>query len=160
MGGPSYRRVSREGWGGAARGSHVPQIGPDGAGKAGMARVMTGAVVLGVAVLGLAGCQRNTFSADVRNMTPQPLGAALTIADPSGKASVVSQQRIGPGDRGRVATPRSLPHDWTATLSVDTPGNPGYPANLQLAPGLTVLNVHQRGEGQTGKLSLEEVPRQ
>lgn len=108
----------------------------------------------------LGGCQYNSFSADVRNQTPQPLGAAISVTDNNGKTSVVAQKRIGPGDRGTVAAPRNIAQDWKAFITIDTPGNPGYPASLQLVPGHSVFNVHQQGDAQTGKLSIEEVPRQ
>ncbi len=108
----------------------------------------------------LGGCQQNSFSADVRNQTPQPLGAAISVTDNNGKSSVVAQKRIGPGDRATLATPRSIAQDWKAFITIDTPGNTGYPASLQLVPGHSVFNVHQQGDAQTGKLSLEEVPRQ
>lgn len=116
--------------------------------------------LVAVVVSTLGGCQRNSFAADIRNQTPQPVGAALSIIDNNGKASTVAQKRIGPGDRAQLAAPRSVPLDWRASIVIDTPGNTAYPATLQLAPGLTVLNVHQQGDGQVGKLSLEEVPRQ
>jgi hypothetical protein len=123
-------------------------------------RSQTTAASLILTTLALGGCQYNSFSADVRNQTPQPLGAAISVTDNYGKSRVVSQKRIGPGDRASIAAPRAIAPDWKAFITIDTPGNPGYPASLQLVPGHSVFNVHQQGDAQTGKLSLEEVARQ
>lgn len=109
----------------------------------------------------LGGCQRNSFAADIRNQTPQPVGAALEHHRQQRQGEHCAQKRIGPGDLRAAGGPaRSVPLDWRASIVIDTPGNTAYPATLQLAPGLTVLNVHQQGDGQVGSSSLEEVPRQ
>ena len=44
-------------------------------------RSHTAAASLTLITLALGGCQHNSFSADVRNQTPQPLGAAISVTE-------------------------------------------------------------------------------
>lgn len=113
------------------------------------------AAVIGAGFLAclLGGC--TTYMADVRNKTPQPLVAELVCSNPSKPSkALLARQRIAPGDRAGLLR-NDLPHDWHVFLQVDTEGNPGTPAKLNLGPGTTVINVTQEGEGQNGALKLE-----
>lgn len=113
-------------------------------------------VVLGMS--GLAGCT-TSYQVDVRNQTPQPVVVAIFQASGGGQQSAISPgKRIGPGDRDAVYT-RKVPQDWVVFVQADAPGNPGYPAKLDLAPGLTVVDITQEGVDQTGPLRLRTAPR-
>ncbi len=110
-----------------------------------------------LALLPLAGCSAG-YIADVRNSTPQPLGARLIRADRSGQDALLAEDRLGPGDRKAVGRYR-VPAAWSVYLEVDTQGHTGAPARLDLTPGTTKVNVVQEGPSQTGPLRIEVVSR-
>jgi hypothetical protein len=112
----------------------------------------------GLAGLFAGGCT-TSYQVDVRNQTPQPVVVAIFQARGGGEATAITPARwIGPGDRDGLAT-RAVPQDWAVFVQADTPGNPGHPARLDLAPGLTAVNVLQEGANQTGPLRLHVAPR-
>jgi hypothetical protein len=113
---------------------------------------------LSLALAPLAGCTTG-YQVDVRNTTPQPVVVSLFQAQGGGQQVLVAPPRwIGPGDRDGLAT-NAVPQKWIVFVQADTPGNPGFPARLDLQPGLTVVNAVQDGEGQTGPLRLQTVQR-
>ncbi|MBM4109169.1 MAG: hypothetical protein FJ255_10235 [Phycisphaerae bacterium] len=117
-------------------------------------RMIVGALAAGA----LTGCT-TSYQVDVRNHTPQPVVVAIFQATGGGQQLAISPgKRIGPGDRDALAT-RAVPQDWVVFVQADTPGNPGHPARLDLAPGLTAVDVTQEGAGQTGPLRLRTAPR-
>lgn len=116
------------------------------------------ASLLAGAAIVLGGCT-TSYQVDVRNTTPQPVVVSLFQAQGGGQQVLVAPpKRIGPGDRDALGT-AAVPQKWIVFLQADTPGNPGYPATLDLQPGLTVVNVSQEGQGQTGPVRLQTVPR-
>lgn len=111
---------------------------------------------LGVAVVGftLAGCKTG-YVADVRNDSGEPLYAQLVRAGGAGNATVISSERIPPGDRKGVAK-YEVPTDWPIYLSVDSVGNPGYPQQFNLTPGTTIVTVTK---DSSGRIRLDAMPR-
>lgn len=117
--------------------------------------------VLGLAVVlanSLGGCYAG-YVADVRNQTPQPIYADLIVSHGPGNGENIGRERIGPGDRGAVASRKKIGTDQTVYVQVDSVGNPGYPAQLNLTPGTTVITVTQDGTAQNGKLRVDAVSR-
>jgi hypothetical protein len=113
----------------------------------------------GLGAIAAGGCT-TAYQVDVRNQTPQPVVVAVFQARGSGQVSAITPaRRIGPGDRDALAT-RAVPQDWVVFVQADTPGNPGYPARLDLVPGLNVVTAIQEGEGQQAALRLRAEPRQ
>lgn len=113
---------------------------------------------LGATALALGGCTVG-YQADVRNDTAQPIGVAIIRADASGQPSNLAVQRIGPNSRAKVVR-YAVPHDVKVYLEADALGNPGYPAQLDLQTGLTVVRVTQEGNVPTGKIRLERIERE
>lgn len=109
------------------------------------------------AVLVLTGCTVG-YTADVRNDTAQPIVAYLVRGDSSGQSNALALQRIGPNSRGELSR-YNVPDGWKIYLQVDAQGNPGYPAQLDVLPGLSVVRVTQDGNLPTGKMRLERVSR-
>lgn len=117
--------------------------------------------VLGVAAVlaaGLGGCYAG-YVADVRNQTPQPVYAELVQSNGPGNGVSLGRERIGPGDRGAVVSRKKVPTDCLVYVQIDSVGNPGYPAQLNLTPGTTAITVTQDGTAQNGKLRLDAVSR-
>lgn len=118
-------------------------------------------LVVGVGGMGCAsvagvGCTTAGYTADVRNDTAQPIGVALMRGSASGQPGTLAQARIGPGSRGQVSR-FGLSSDLPVYIEVDAQGNPGYPPQMDLKPGLTVLRVTQDGNVPTGTLRIEKI---
>ncbi|MBS0188060.1 MAG: hypothetical protein JSS51_08320 [Planctomycetes bacterium] len=113
--------------------------------------------VVGVLVAALGGCTVG-YTADVHNDTAQPIGVAIIHADGSGQSKSLAVQRIAPMSRGQVIR-YGVPQDWTVYLEADAQGNPGFPAQVDLQTGLTVVRVTQDGNVPTGKLRIEKLER-
>lgn len=98
----------------------------------------------------LTGCKA-TYSADVRNKTPQPLYVGIYQETDVGNSTLVSD-RLGPGDRTFIGPVRGRvgrTHLW-----VDTRPNPGPPVNMPMRDGTTILEVRQSDETNEGRLEL------
>ncbi len=107
----------------------------------------------------LVGCGCTVgYTADVHNTTAQPIGVALMRADPSGQPGVLATERLGPGNRAQMSR-YGVSDNLKVYLEVDAQGNPGYPAQMDLLPGLTVVKVTQDGNLPTGKLRVEQIAR-
>lgn len=115
------------------------------------AAMMNATLLLGACTVG--------YRVDVRNDTAQPIGVAIVHGDPSGQANALAVQRIGPNSRGQVVR-NNVPSDWLMYLQIDAQGNPNYPPQLDLRPGLTVVRVTQDGNVPTGKMHLERIERE
>jgi len=98
------------------------------------------------------------YQADVRNDTAQPISVAIVHGDSTGQPNALAMQRIGPNSRAQVVR-YGVPHDWTVYLQADAQGNPGWPVQMDLKPGLMVVRVTQDGNVPTGKLHMEQVDR-
>lgn len=109
------------------------------------------------AVVALTGCTVG-YTADIRNDTAQPVVAQLVRADASGQPNAIDTQRIAPNSRGELSR-YNVPDGWRLFVQVDALGNPGYPTQMDVHPGLTVLRVTQDGNVPTGKLRMERVSR-
>lgn len=118
-----------------------------------LGRVAVGGFVAAGALV-LAGC-KTSYVADVRNDSPEPVYAQLVRNAGAGNNTILTQERIAPGDRKGVAR-YQVPDDWAIFLSVDTVGNPGYPQQFNLTPGTTIVTVTK---DQAGKLRLDAIPR-
>jgi hypothetical protein len=118
-------------------------------------RIVLCAAVVGAVLAVMGGCQVG-YQADVRNDTAQPIGVAIVRADASGQSNNLAVQRIAPNSRGRVIR-NGVPHDTKVYLEADAQGNPGYPVQMDLVPGLTVVRVTQEGNVPTGKLRMEKI---
>jgi hypothetical protein len=105
-------------------------------------------------LLVLTGCQA-TFTADIRNETPQPLFAAIRQRTDDGRNPILAQQRLGPGDRGSVGPVRAPV--GRALLVLDTRPNPQGPWTTDLRPGITVFSVTQKGDQTAGPLEVRQV---
>jgi hypothetical protein len=103
------------------------------------------------------GCQ-TTYTADIRNNAPQPIYAELVKAGGPGHSRVLSRERIGPGDRGGIHS-ADIPQDWPIYVQIDAVNNPGYPQQLNLAPGVTIITVTQDGTGAAARLRIESQSR-
>jgi len=119
-------------------------------------RVLRAGLVAGI-LPALCACTVG-YQADVRNDTAQPISVAIVHADSTGQPSALAMQRIGPNSRGQVVR-YGVPHDWTVFLQADAQGNPGWPVQMDLKPGLMVVRVTQEGNVPTGKLHMEQVDR-
>jgi hypothetical protein len=108
------------------------------------------------AAMALPGCY-SAYKVDVRNMADQPITVALFTAQSDGEGRTLDETRIGPGDRASVSgqTDGGQP----VALQVDFEGNLGYPPTIDVAKGLTVINVVRTDEGSKGHIRLIEVPR-
>lgn len=116
------------------------------------------ALVLALPAL-LTGC-RAAYDVQVRNLTDQPIGMALTAPFGDGADAALASGRLGPGDRGTLF--KQVDAGTRVALRVDFAGNEGYPAVLDLSRGETVVNVRRvegDGAGSKGRLRLEEIPR-
>lgn len=123
-----------------------------------MARETQAATLL-TGLLWLAGGCTTSYQVDVRNQTPQPVVVAIFQAQGAGQVSAITPaRRIGPGDRDALAT-RAVPQNWVVFVQADTPGNPGYPAKVDLTPGLNVVTVSQEREGDREVVRLRAEPR-
>lgn len=119
-----------------------------------------GILVVGIGGMGCAsvvgvGCTAG-YTADVRNDTAQPIGVALMRGSASGQPGTLAATRIGPGSRGQVSR-FGLSSDLPVYIEVDAQGNPGYPPQMDLKPGLTVLRVTQDGNVPTGTMRIEKI---
>jgi hypothetical protein len=110
--------------------------------------------VLAAGTVFLGGC-KTSYVADVRNESPEPVYAQLVRNAGAGNNTILTQERIPPGDRRGVAR-YQVPEDWAVFLSVDTVGNAGYPQQFNLTPGTTIVTVTK---DQNGRLRLDAVPR-
>src|SRR5262245_33877814 len=97
-------------------------------------------ILAGLAGCALGGCQ-TSYSADLRNTTPQPLYAQIMEQFDNG-ATARAGIRLGPGDRGGLGP--VIAREGRAYLLVDTTPNPGTPVTVPLAPGTTIAEVHQQ----------------
>ncbi|MGH7244812.1 MAG: hypothetical protein ACREJD_15470 [Phycisphaerales bacterium] len=111
----------------------------------------------GAVISGLSACAVG-YSADVRNDTAQPVWVAIVHGSPGGQGNSLAAQRIGPNSRGRVVR-NGVPYDWPVYLEADALGNPGWPKQLALQPGLMVVRVTQEGNVPTGRLHMEQIAR-
>jgi len=111
-------------------------------------------LIAGAGAAGLGGCQA-TYSADVRNQTPQPLFAKILWRTDDGRNPIQAQRRLGPGDRGTIG-PIQAPVG-RAILTLDTLPNPQGVWSIDLRPGTTVFNVTQKGDLTAGPLEVREV---
>jgi hypothetical protein len=113
---------------------------------------------IGAAALG--GCTYYVgYTADVRNETAQPVVATLMLANANGQPTELAGEGLGPGNRGEVVRYNVL-NTYHVYLQVDAQGNPGYPAQMDLKPGLTVVKVLQDGNVPYGKLHLDRLDRE
>lgn len=109
--------------------------------------------LLALAVLAaatLTGCKA-TYSADVRNKTPQPLYVGIYQETDVGNSTLTSE-RLGPGDRTFVGPVRGRvgrTHLW-----VDTRPNPGPPIHMPLKEGGVIVEVRQTDPTNQGQLEL------
>ena len=108
-----------------------------------------------IVVLGAIGCSAG-YTVDVRNRTDQPVVASIRQTELAGGSDILAQRRIGPGDRRRIG-PVHPDIVRNVFLEVDFAGNVGRPGELNLNPGLTVVNVHRTEDGSIGGIELEEV---
>ncbi|MBL8887157.1 MAG: hypothetical protein JNK16_10885 [Phycisphaerales bacterium] len=106
-------------------------------------------------VLALGACTVG-YQADVRNDTAQPIGVAIIRADASGQSNNLAVTRIAPKSRGKLVR-NGVPHDMKVYLEADAMGNPGWPVQMDLKTGLTVVRVTQDGDVPTGKLRMERI---
>jgi hypothetical protein len=114
------------------------------------------AAALGAAAIGslvLGGCY-NTYSADVRNTTPQPV--YMQIVKTGGAPNLLRSARLGPGDRGSIG-PVTVDQRDLVRLVIDTGPNPNRPLTLDLRPGLNVYEVQQEGTMTAGPLRVREI---
>ena len=105
--------------------------------------------------LGLAGCE-TTYSADIRNQTPQPLFAEIISFDQWGNAYPMAATRLGPGDRAGLG-PVRIKKERLVTLQLDTVPNPQRPARVDMRPGVTTVEVTQQGAQTSGPLQVREL---
>lgn len=119
------------------------------------ARVLMGVTGVLIACGALGGCTVG-YQADVRNDTAQPIGVAIIRADASGQSNNLAVTRIAPKSRGKLVR-NGVPHDMKVYLEADAMGNPGYPVQLDLKTGLTVVRVTQDGDVPTGKMRMERI---
>jgi len=90
-------------------------------------------------------------------MTDQPLELRLNTPHPDGAPHPRAIGRAGPGDRTKLyLQTNGGERVW---LQADFEGNVGYPATVDLTPGLTVVNARRIDEGSKGRIRLEEIPR-
>lgn len=111
------------------------------------------AVAFGTFALALAGCQ-SSYSVDIRNQTSQPLFANIVERTENGgfnRAGI----RLGPGDRGAIG-PVSM-RTGRAMLIVDTKGNPTGPADMDLAPGTSVVRIEQDSDASNSPIRLHDI---
>lgn len=108
---------------------------------------VSGGLLRGVALVGLAaalagagGC-RSAYDVQVRNMTDQPIVAALSAPFGDGADKALAVTRLGPGDRGSLF--RQVDSKTRVALRVDFAGNEGTPAVMDLVRGETVVNVER-----------------
>ena len=114
----------------------------------------TGALALAsVAIAALGGCY-NTYSADVRNTTPQPV--YMQLVKTGGAPNLLRSARLGPGDRGSIG-PVTIDQRDLVRLVIDTGPNPNRPLTLDLRPGLNVYEVQQEGTMTSGPLRVREI---
>jgi hypothetical protein len=102
----------------------------------------------------LTGCQAS-FTADIRNQTPQPLFAAIRQRTDDGRNPILAEQRLGPGDRASVGPVRAPV--GRALLVLDTRPNPQGPWTTDLRPGITSFAVTQKGDQTAGPLEVRQV---
>jgi len=112
-------------------------------------------IALIAAIAFLTGCARS-YTVDLRNLTDQPVTATLAVREPGVTQPRVVRAYVGPLDRRQFSRPKASSTS-AATLLVDFQGNVGEPAELPIAPGLTVVNVHRVDDGSTGRIRLEQV---
>lgn len=106
-----------------------------------------------LATAALTGCKAS-YSADVRNKTPQPLYVGIYQQTEVGQ-STLDSARLGPGDRTFVGPVRGRigrVHLW-----VDTRPNPGPPVSMPMEQGTAILEVRQTDETNQGRLELHVI---
>ncbi len=102
----------------------------------------------------LAGC--STYEVRVNNKSSEPVYAQLYKHDGlHGTEPAGNGARIGPSDSGWVRA--STRPRWDVHVAVDSLGNPGYPAKLDLRKGLTVVEVSR--QTPDGRLQIRELDR-
>lgn len=120
-------------------------------------RIIGAATACLAALAALGGCV-SQYRVDVRNMADQPIHAELVWTYNENVSSARRQARIGPGDRATIG-PVTVDATKRVTLVVDFQGNVGYPAEMPLDPGRSVVNVKRADEGVAGTIRLEMAPR-
>jgi hypothetical protein len=113
-------------------------------------------VLLTIAAAALAGCRSN-YTVDLRNQTPQPVYAQIFERHQDGRTPLLAATRLGPGDRAAMGPVRGL--TGRVGLVVDTKPNPEGPLFIDLAPGMSIFNIHQSGDATAGPLEIREVTR-
>ena len=112
--------------------------------------------LLALPLLALGGCH-SSFAADVRNRSSQPVSVELVSPGPNGTVALLAPSlRLGPGDRGGVGPVRVEQHR-SVVLRVDSLGNPGRPAVIDLMPGTTIAEATQDGTNANAPLLLRPV---
>jgi len=99
----------------------------------------------------LAGCAK-PYSAYVNNDAGQPVTARIVLA---GSARTLTEQQINPADKGILEVRKS---GGVLRLEVDTLGNPGHPAAMDLEPGRTVVHVKAESQSTRARIRLDVVP--
>ena len=108
-----------------------------------------GAIGLGAM---LTGCT-SVYTADVRNMTDQPITVAVSEQKTFGSGKLLQTARIGPGDRDTLGGPSS----GKVFLEVDFAGNLNARQSMRLRKGLNTINVERNETGTKGSIRLTEV---
>jgi len=108
-----------------------------------------------VLALGMTACT-STYSADVRNQTPQVLFASASFVTPRGERFGLSSVRLGPGDRTGMG-PFTVNNDALVSLTLDTTPNPNRPVIVDLRPGLTSLEVTTPSTEAASPLQVREI---
>lgn len=102
----------------------------------------------------LSGCTA-TFSADLRNQTPQPVFAQIVQRTDDERRPILASLRLGPGDRATIGPVRT--NIGRAILSLDTLPNPQGAYTTDLRPGLTTFTISQKGDKAAGPLEIREI---
>lgn len=95
--------------------------------------------LLALATLALGACT-TTYDVRLNNQSSEPVYAQIFKSGGASGEKLGSGARIGPGDSAFLRT-QPIPTKWAVYVEVDSLGNPGYPARLDLEPGSTVAEV-------------------
>lgn len=118
--------------------------------------MIRGLALMVIAAAALAGCRSN-YTVDLRNQSPQPVYAQMFERHSDGRTPLLAATRLGPGDRTALGPVRG--RTGRVGLVVDTRANPEAPYMIDLAPGMSIFNIHQRGDSTAGPLEIREVTR-